>query len=58
MVTRQLGLAYLWVDSLCIIQDSKDGWLNEAALMNKIYRYSYLILAAEASVDAYGGLIQ
>ena len=56
LVTQQLGMTYLWTDSLCIIQDSKDDWLKESALMSAVYRYSYLNLAAEAAVDAYGGL--
>ncbi|KAK1502880.1 hypothetical protein CTAM01_04869 [Colletotrichum tamarilloi] len=26
LVTRRLGIKYIWIDSLCIIQDSKLDW--------------------------------
>ena len=55
-VTRRLGLRYLWIDALCIIQDSQQDWLQEAASMTNVYSSSGLNLAAEASVDAIGGL--
>ena len=54
-VTRALGVQYLWIDSLCIIQDSESAWLCESTLMSDIYRYSYCnIAAAYASSDNVG----
>lgn len=32
-VTRELGLRYVWIDSLCIIQDSTSDWGAEASQM-------------------------
>ncbi|CAG8977149.1 hypothetical protein HYALB_00003370 [Hymenoscyphus albidus] len=55
-VTRRLGLKYLWIDSLCIIQDSHEDWQLESALMRKIYSHCYCTLAAAASLDCHGGL--
>jgi Heterokaryon incompatibility protein (HET) len=55
-VTRRLGYQYLWIDALCIIQDSQQDWLQESASMTNVYSFSRLNLAAEASVDANGGL--
>jgi hypothetical protein len=37
-VTRKLGLKYLWIDALCILQDSVEDWEKECADMFKIYR--------------------
>ncbi|CAI4212106.1 unnamed protein product [Parascedosporium putredinis] len=37
ILTRELGLRYLWIDALCIIQDSEDDWKNEAIKMAEIY---------------------
>ena len=45
-VTRRLGIRYLWIDSLCILQDSTEDWNREAALMGKVYKYSYCNIAA------------
>lgn len=36
-VTRKLGLYYLWIDALCIIQDDEADWKSEAAIMGAIY---------------------
>ena len=55
-VTRRLGLEYLWIDALCIIQGSMDDWRNEGKIMDAIYAESSVTLAAESSVDANGGL--
>jgi hypothetical protein len=57
-VTRLLKIRYLWVDSLCIIQDCPDDWEKEAAKMASVYRNSFITLAATASPDGSGGLIQ
>lgn len=51
-VARQLGLRYIWIDSLCIIQDSQADWRHESALMASVYSNSYLNIAATASGDS------
>ena len=57
-VTRRLGIRYIWIDSLCISQDSKEDWLHEAALMHKVYSHSYCTIAAAASADSTQGLFR
>ncbi|KAM5360008.1 hypothetical protein ACJZ2D_014049 [Fusarium nematophilum] len=54
-VCGKLGLRYLWIDSLCIIQNPKIDWEAKAAKMADIYRGSYLNIAAAAAQDAHGG---
>ena len=49
---------WLWIDSLCILQDSRDDWEREAPLMRDVYRNAFLNLSAEASKDARGGCIK
>ncbi|KAH6708924.1 heterokaryon incompatibility protein-domain-containing protein [Leptodontidium sp. MPI-SDFR-AT-0119] len=44
-VTRSLGYQFLWVDSLCIIQDSREDWDSEAVKMGYIYRNAVLTIA-------------
>lgn len=55
IITRALGVQYLWIDSLCIIQDSKEDWELESVRMGTIYASSYLTIAASASKDSTGG---
>lgn len=35
-VTRGLGIRYLWIDALCIIQEDKGDWSREAACMSDV----------------------
>ena len=50
LTTRNLGLRYLWIDSLCIIQDSVQDWKTESVQMCTIYeRALFTIMAAHAS---------
>ncbi|EHK24031.1 uncharacterized protein TRIVIDRAFT_128569, partial [Trichoderma virens Gv29-8] len=46
LVLRRLGIQYIWIDCLCIIQDDKDDWKREAALMASIYTNAELTVAA------------
>ncbi|KAH9203276.1 heterokaryon incompatibility protein-domain-containing protein [Leptodontidium sp. 2 PMI_412] len=48
-VTRRLGIRYIWIDSLCVLQVDEDDWNREAANMGNIYKNAYLTLAATAS---------
>lgn len=47
--TRNLGLHYIWIDSLCIIQDVRADWETESACMSSIYENSLLTIAATSS---------
>lgn len=53
-VTRSLGYQYLWIDSLCIIQDDRHDWGVEAEQMASIYKNGALTLAAAAAAAAAG----
>ena len=66
--TRKMGIRYLWIDSLCIIQRDHDrdseqdkelsdrDWASESGQMCNVYRNSHLTLAAASSTDCTGGL--
>lgn len=53
--TRQLGLQYLWIDSLCILQDSLSDWEVELGTMADIYRDATVTIAATAAPHASSG---
>jgi len=52
--TWELGFRYLWIDFLCIMQDSTDDRRCEAALMKNIYQKATINIAATASSDGRG----
>ncbi|KAL8396112.1 hypothetical protein RB595_003534 [Gaeumannomyces hyphopodioides] len=54
--TRRLGVRYIWIDSICIIQDSALDWQVESAKMAAIYGNAWLTLVAVHSRDGNGGL--
>jgi len=51
-VTRGLGFSYLWIDSLCIIQNDDADWTHEALLMKDVYASSACVIGALASWDS------
>ncbi|RYP44874.1 hypothetical protein DL768_008709 [Monosporascus sp. mg162] len=54
-ITRRLGIRHLWIDSLCIIQDSSDDWQIEASRMASVYRNSWLTVSGTASSSPSSG---
>ncbi|KAI0489603.1 heterokaryon incompatibility protein-domain-containing protein [Xylaria cf. heliscus] len=55
-MTRFLGYRYLWIDSLCIIQDQEEDWRTEAKRMGDVYRNGAITLVAAAATSADSGL--
>ena len=56
-LTRLLGFQYLWIDSLCIIQDDVADWEVESAKMGRLYRHAHITIAASrAAADTEGFL--
>lgn len=55
-VTRKMGLRYLWIDSLCILQDSRQDWQQESAKMGIIYRNARFTIAATSAENGEVGL--
>ncbi|KAI3400707.1 hypothetical protein diail_1916 [Diaporthe ilicicola] len=53
------NVGWIWIDSLCIYQggpDSEEDWLEEAALMQRVYQESYLNISATAASNSDMGL--
>ncbi|KAH7344239.1 heterokaryon incompatibility protein-domain-containing protein [Pyrenochaeta sp. MPI-SDFR-AT-0127] len=55
--TRRLGFRYLWIDSLCIVQDSMTDWETEASKMAQIYNHSTLTISASRASSSNVGFL-
>jgi hypothetical protein len=53
---KSTGVDFLWIDALCIIQNSEDDWEREAAIMGEIYGNGLCNLAAATGSDGTTGL--
>lgn len=66
IITRKLGVKYLWIDSLCILQKngqkedpaSKKDWDKESQLMEKIFGSAYLTIAASCANNRFEGFLK
>ncbi|KAI0835685.1 heterokaryon incompatibility protein-domain-containing protein [Hypoxylon sp. FL0890] len=56
-VSKSLGYKYLWIDSLCIIQDDEQDWDQESKLMGDIYNRADLVIAATCASAAQDGFL-
>ncbi|CAM1509633.1 Fc.00g033720.m01.CDS01 [Cosmosporella sp. VM-42] len=56
--TRNLAIEFLWIDALCIIQDSAADWEVESAKMGDIYSQAFLTVAAASATSAAEGFLQ
>ncbi|KAM5350706.1 hypothetical protein ACJ41O_007211 [Fusarium nematophilum] len=56
-LTRDLGILYLWVDSLCIVQDPGTEKDVQIEAMDKVYGLAALVIVAAAGEDSDAGLV-
>lgn len=56
-VTRSIGLRYLWIDSVCIFQDSQLDWAHESSLMRTYYKDAILTIAADSASGDHQGFL-
>ncbi|KAI1141501.1 HET-domain-containing protein [Hypoxylon sp. FL0543] len=54
----ELGIRYLWIDALCILQDDQNDWQIESSRMADTYQNSYISLAATSSDRGTSGCFQ
>ena len=58
IAVRKLELRYLWIDALCIIQDSAVDWAEQSGQMYDIYESSYLTLVATKASSSGEGFLE
>lgn len=56
-IARSLGIRYLWIDCLCIIQDSTTDWMEQSKKMASLYSHATLTIYAMASGTSHNGIL-
>ncbi|USW48935.1 Putative UBA-like superfamily, heterokaryon incompatibility, Ubiquitin-associated [Septoria linicola] len=57
IVTRELGYRYIWIDSLCIVQDSALDWEKECTRMEAVYANAAITIAAVGAASSSEGFL-
>jgi hypothetical protein len=57
-VTRSLGIRYLWIDSLCVIQEDKEDWEAECQRMEDVFSSAYCTIAASCASGTTDGFLK
>ena len=58
IISRTLNMQYVWIDALCILQDSQDDWAAEAARMKDVYGGASITIAATNSRSTTDGIFK
>lgn len=57
-IVRGLGFSYIWIDALCIVQDSSDDWLSEASKMSSVFSGAVVTIAVADAEDHSQGIFR
>lgn len=57
-MTKSLSFDYIWIDSLCIVQDSLTDWEEQSSLMALVYGNAELVLAASSASSTVDGFLK
>lgn len=57
-VCVRLGINYLWIDSLCIIQDSLEDWREQAPLMHLVYGHALVTIVSTSATSSHHGFLE
>lgn len=57
IATYRIGLRYLWIDSMCIIQDHPDDRKNEIRRMAHVYTHAHFTIVAMRGRSAGDGFL-
>ena len=57
-ITRGIGIKYIWIDSLCIIQDDEDDWERESGRMERVFSGAYCTIGASSASSSREGFLE
>jgi hypothetical protein len=56
ILTRKLSISWIWIDSLCIVQNDVEDWKRESSIMDDIVKNAFIVIAAAHGNDVHAGL--
>src|SRR5450756_395292 len=56
-IARKLAISYVWIDSVCIIQDDVEDWRREARTMGLVSEKAYVTISVSTSPGDHAGFI-
>ncbi|VUC28465.1 unnamed protein product [Clonostachys rosea] len=56
-LARAIGVPFLWIDALCIIQGDEGDWEREAARMEEVFSSAYCVFAATSAKSPLEGFL-
>jgi hypothetical protein len=56
-VTRKLGIKYIWIDAICIVQGDAADWEKESGMIADIYNNAYVTIAALSAAASADGFL-
>lgn len=57
-ITHGLGIKYIWIDSLCIIQDDEEDWERESGRMERVFSDAYCTIGASSASSSLEGFLE
>ncbi|ETS86900.1 hypothetical protein PFICI_00728 [Pestalotiopsis fici W106-1] len=54
-IASRLAIDFIWIDSLCIVQNDESDWEKEAEKMQQVYSSSYVTISASSATDVHQG---
>lgn len=56
-ISKLLGYKYIWIDSLCIIQEDNQDWAEQSGHMEDVYHNADLVIAATCASNSKEGFL-
>ena len=57
-ITRSLGIRYIWIDALCIVQDDRTDLESEIQKMEDVFTFAYVSLSATCATGNSDGFLK
>ncbi|OCK90001.1 HET-domain-containing protein, partial [Cenococcum geophilum 1.58] len=55
---KNLGIKYLWIDSICVVQDDILDWQRQSAKMESYYSGAFVVIAAASADSGNAGFLK